>query len=107
MNGRNAIVSNGAVSVEIVEPEPSPVKADAETSLRFFSTRTGKTLLQEKRSRITLPDPGHSLKARFGPSSFRAEARFTAFDDESFYGLGQNQDGRLDQKGCCPRAAAR
>lgn len=70
-----------------------------ESPLRFCDARSGKTLLTERQSRRTLPDPGRLLKA-VGPSSFLAEARFEADPDEKFYGLGQNQNGFLNQKGC-------
>ena len=105
VNGRNAIVTNGAISVEIVEPEPSPVEPDPETSLRFFSTRTGKTLLQEKRSRITLPDAGHSLRAA-GPSSYLGRGAIRGIRRRVILRPGSEPEWAARSEGMLPRADA-
>lgn len=63
-----------------------------------FHDSDGRELLGEKLDRFR-----RWLGVYFKNSSgdhFRAEARFKAYDDERFYGLGQHQHGLLDQKGC-------
>ena len=88
----------GKLSVAIHTSEiHGPISLEA--PLRFFDTASGRTLLEEKQSRRTLPDPGHLIRA-VGPSTCRVEARFRADSTERFYGLGQNQNGFLNQKGC-------
>src|SRR5512143_2431225 len=71
----------------------------AEAPLRFFHPASGRTLLEEKRSLGVLPDPGHSVRG-VEPGSFRVEARFRADPAEKLYGLGHNQNGFLNLKGC-------
>lgn len=65
--------------------------------LRYFN---GDTLLlgEPEFSAYHLP-PSRHFKFRNG-RLFQIEARFQAQDGERFYGLGQHQHGRLDQKGC-------
>ncbi len=90
---------NGKLSVMLQESGFGDLDDFQETPIRFFATGTGKTLLEEKRSRITFPDPGHDVKS-VGPSVYRAEARFVPQSDECFFGLGHNQQDQFNQKGC-------
>lgn len=92
------ILQNGKISLELKKGTWEPLLV-SETPLRFFKTETGENLLEEKVSQIVPPDPGHSLKS-VGPSSFKAEVRFKADPTEKFFGLGHNQQGFLNQKGC-------
>jgi alpha-D-xyloside xylohydrolase len=66
--------------------------------IRFLHAETGAELLSEAPAYFPRP-PARQLKP-VGGDHFRVEARFTAYDDERIYGLGQHQHGRLDQKGC-------
>ena len=59
----------------------------------------GRTLLEERQTLRVYPDSGHELRP-VEPSSFRATARFAADPAEKFYGLGHNQYGFLNLKGC-------
>ncbi len=93
------VLTNGKLSVELQESGFGDLDDFQEAPLRFFETRSGKTLLEEKRSKITLFDPGHDIKA-VAPSTYRVEARFVAQPKECFYGLGHNQQNQFNQKGC-------
>src|SRR5690606_37895826 len=67
--------------------------------LRFTNTATGETLLEERPITSYHMPPSRHFKPRDG-RLFQIEAWFSAQDGERFYGLGQHQHGRLDQKGC-------
>lgn len=95
---KEIVLKNNQLSVGM-RFQPRSRRRDTEAPLRFFNSDTGELLLEEKESRIVLPDPGHLLKA-VGPSSYRVEARFKAAPEERFYGLGQNQQNFFNQKGC-------
>lgn len=74
----------------------SELSVEIDTLLRCvrFADRNGRTLLREKDS-----------SARFSPvddagePSFRVGQSFELDDHESIYGLGQHQDGRMNQRG--------
>ena len=66
--------------------------------LAFEDAATGAPLLAEEMGHILYPDARH-WRAEAGPLH-RLEQRFGAHDGERFWGLGQHQHGRLDQKGC-------
>jgi alpha-D-xyloside xylohydrolase len=73
---------NGRITVEV----------DAQARLRFLHTASGRELLADKP-----PYQWHD-----GPRwhhEHGLEQHFRAYDGERIYGLGQNQHGRLDQKG--------
>ena len=67
-------------------------------ALSFEDAETGAALLREEMGHILYPTARHWL-AEAGPLH-RLEARFASHDGERFWGLGQHQHGRLDQKGC-------
>ena len=95
-SGGETLLRNGRLSVAMAR---SGMPGSAEAPLRFFDSETGRGFLQERASRLVLPDPGHVVRA-VEPSSYRVEARFLADPEEKFYGLGHNQYGFLNQKGC-------
>jgi alpha-D-xyloside xylohydrolase len=66
--------------------------------LRFLDARTGAVLLEEEAPHILYPPARHHACSE-GPL-WRVEAHFAAREGERFYGMGQHQHGRLDQKGC-------
>jgi alpha-D-xyloside xylohydrolase len=84
-----ATISNGAISAHV----------SSEGWVRFFNTISGAELLSELKPLHSTRVPSHAFKALEG-DLFHLEARFQAYDGERFYGLGQHQHGRLDQKGC-------
>lgn len=67
--------------------------------IRFCQTASGNELLAEIPTEYSPRRWGRSFQAVQG-DLFRLEARFSSYEDERFYGLGQHQHGRLDQKGC-------
>ncbi len=97
-NEKEITLKNGKISVALEKGKEELIGV-AETPIKFFDSKTGKTLLEEKQSRVVLPDPGHRIKSIAG-SSYKVEARFVADPEEKFYGLGHNQQGFFNQKGC-------
>jgi alpha-D-xyloside xylohydrolase len=73
-------------------------RLDADGSLRFERSDDGRPLLAEHDPHFVDPRARHYGHRPDG--YWRVEAAFTAHEDERLYGLGQQQHGRLDQKGC-------
>ncbi|MFF0000422.1 glycoside hydrolase family 31 protein [Streptomyces avermitilis] len=73
------------------------VEVDAEGLLRFVRTDDGGELLAEERAHFWWP--GSRLYTPAGGGRHRLEQRFTAYEGERLYGLGQHQHGLFDQKG--------
>jgi alpha-D-xyloside xylohydrolase len=65
--------------------------------LRFLRTSDGRELLAEAGGKDTWPNA--RTFTHVGGDRHRIEQRFLPYDGEKFYGLGQYQHGRLDQKG--------
>jgi alpha-D-xyloside xylohydrolase len=87
-------VVNGALTA-LVELAGTDTGVDAQ--VRFVRTDTGEELLAEQRAHFWWPGARLFMPSRNGYG--RLEQRFTAYDGERFYGLGQHTHGRLDQKG--------
>jgi len=81
-----ATITNGGLTAEI----------SAAGQLRFLDA-AGAELLAETTPHFTGPPTRRYRSASGGMHRF--EVQFTARDGERFYGLGQHQHGRLDQKG--------
>jgi len=90
-----ATLTNGRLRAEI---RKMPRGLEPTLELSFHDTVTGKVLLQEEMPHILYPNTGN-YDAEDG-HLWHIETRFRAEDGERFYGLGQHQHGRLDQKGC-------
>src|SRR4051812_34031851 len=74
------------------------VRATRSGQLSFRNTATGMELLREKAIHaLTIPARSY---ADLPDGAFKVELCFEAIDGEHLYGLGQHQNGRLDQKGC-------
>jgi alpha-D-xyloside xylohydrolase len=93
-NERSGRVVNGALTA-LVELVDTDTGLDAQ--LRFVRTDTGDELLSEQRAHFWWPGARLFMPSRNGYG--RLEQRFTAYDGERVYGLGQHTHGRLDQKG--------
>jgi alpha-D-xyloside xylohydrolase len=80
---------NGRLTAEIT----------ADGRLRFVRASDGTELLAEVVPHFSAP-PRRSYRPT-GPGSglHHLEVQFEAHDGERFYGLGQHQHGKLDQKG--------
>ena len=83
-----ATIRNGAITAEL----------DAQGRLRFLRGEDGRELIAERDPHFVDPRARHYGHRPDG--YWRLEAAFAAYDDERLYGLGQQQHGRLDQKGC-------
>jgi alpha-D-xyloside xylohydrolase len=68
-------------------------------SIRYTNTRSGAVLLEEPHNLLYFEPPTRHFQSRNG-RLFRIEAWFKSQEGERFFGLGQHQHGRLDQKGC-------
>ncbi|MBV9381706.1 MAG: family 31 glucosidase, partial [Streptosporangiaceae bacterium] len=84
-----ARVVNGRLAAEIT----------ADGRLRFLRTSDGAELLAEVVPHFTGPPQRRYAPTGAGSGLHRLEVLFGARDGERFYGLGQHQHGRLDQKG--------
>ncbi|NDJ78753.1 MAG: glycoside hydrolase family 31 protein [Chloroflexi bacterium] len=80
---------NGAITAEL----------SAEGQLRFLRSATGEELLAETPPYVCGPTPARQLRPVEGEHT-RLTINFKAYAGERFYGLGQHQHGKLDQKGC-------
>ncbi len=74
------------------------VLVDADGRLHFYNSRSG-TLLTEEPVRHFYNPPQRNFRAT-SSDLYHLECSFAAQPGERFYGLGQHQHGRLDQKGC-------
>lgn len=95
-----AVIRNGAIAAEIfVEGgERQLSNLFSAGRIRFFGPATDAEFLAEKSPQFRAPPARY-----FRPVSsdlFRTEVSLEAYDGERLYGLGQQQHGRLDQKGC-------
>ncbi len=88
LDAEQAVLVNGRIRVEISQAG----------RLRFFNSASGDVLLEEPVRMFYHPAP-RSFKAK-SSDLFELEATFESQPGERFYGLGQHQHGRLDQKGC-------
>jgi alpha-D-xyloside xylohydrolase len=85
----SARIVNGRLTAEI----------SAEGRLRFFRTQDGIELLAEVVPHFTGPPQRRYAPTGPGSGLHHTEVLFGARDGERFYGLGQHQHGKLDQKG--------
>ena len=95
IDGDLTTLTNGRLRAEV---RKMPRGLEPTLELAFIDTETGEALVEEEMPHILYPntrnydaDEGHL---------WRIETQFKAHDGEQFYGLGQHQHGRLDQKGC-------
>ena len=84
--GRHARITHGDITAEV----------SASGQLAYFGA-DGRELLSEMTPHFTGP-PMRRYRAN-GGGTHHFEVLFNAHDDERFYGLGQHQHGRLNQKG--------
>ena len=99
-----ATVTPSGAGFEVVNGQLT-CKVSESGAVSFTRTVDGEELLAE--SAIHFDWPG---ARRFEPVTtgfYRLEQRFAAHPDERFYGLGQHQSGRLNQKGLVVELAQR
>lgn len=85
---QEASVTNGTITARV----------SAQGLIQFFKTGSEVELLAEAQPTRASRIPARYFRALHS-DLFHLEARFRAYDDERFYGLGQHQHGRLNQKG--------
>jgi len=90
LGAAGATIQSGAIQAEV-----SPTGR-----IRFVNARSGAQLLAEEEHLQPYGWPRPRAFRALPGGMFHAEVRFLAHDDEHFYGLGQQQHGRLDHKGC-------
>mmetsp|Transcript_93385 Transcript_93385/g.264364 ORF Transcript_93385/g.264364 Transcript_93385/m.264364 type:complete len:745 (+) Transcript_93385:51-2285(+) len=99
LRGGAGSVTNGDIRVEVRPHDPRAYSGDSsQVSLEFFRASTGECLLREAWPLHGRPARALAPIAR-GASAFAAEVAFATDGAERFFGLGQHQHGRLDQRG--------
>lgn len=90
-----ASLTNGRLRAEVrlILPGLQP-----RLEVAFHDTETGEVLLAERMPHILYPTARH-FEAEAG-DLWRIATEFAPHPGERFWGLGQHQHGRLDQKGC-------
>jgi alpha-D-xyloside xylohydrolase len=89
IGGESASIRNGAIAAEV---SPRGI-------VRFTRTATGEELLAESQIENVFVQGSRTFRP-LGGDRWRVEVNFKAYEGERVYGLGQQQHGRLDQKGC-------
>eukprot|EP00873_Tetraselmis_striata_P013144 jgi/Tetstr1/433408/TSEL_022682.t1 len=92
-----ASLTHGRIRAEITLTERYGADIKCEAVIRFLRADTGEELLAETRSHFAGPRT-RSFKA-LASGSWRLEAQFRAYEDESLWGMGQPQHGAMDLKG--------
>lgn len=95
LDDSGATIVNGRMRAHLRQVE-RPMGPALELS--FHHAESGAVLLEEEIPHVLWPGTRY-YAAREG-DLWCTEARFRAWEGERFYGLGQHQHGRLDQKGC-------
>ncbi|MEP7288582.1 MAG: TIM-barrel domain-containing protein [Chloroflexota bacterium] len=80
-------IANGNITAEV----------SAKGQIRFLKTGTTQEILAEKPIHLLSVPARSYLNAK--NDLYHIEVNFAAYDDEHFFGLGQHQHGKLDQKG--------
>ena len=93
--GERATLVNGGLTLSVVVTErllgPS-------LDLTFRETESGRILLQEAAPHLLYPTAREHVP--LGGALWHIQTTFAADPEEQFFGLGQHQNGRLNQKGC-------
>lgn len=93
----SARVMNGRIAAEVTLKERYGADIKREAVIRFVRSDTGEELLSETRSHFAGPRT-RNFKA-LASGTWRLEQQFSAYEDESLWGLGQPQHGAMDLKG--------
>ena len=89
VNEAGASIRNGEITAEV----------SATGGVRFLNA-VGQVVLADQQPEVDAIGPAARELKPVGGSLYHIEARFEPQDGERFYGLGQQQHGHLDQKGC-------
>jgi alpha-D-xyloside xylohydrolase len=103
IDGDKAIIRNGIISARIQDIPKVTAPWEIQGLLRFFrQTPTGEECILSEYDYITrarVDSPGTRILRETDEGLYHAEVHFEPSEGERFYGLGQNANGRLDQKG--------
>ena len=86
ISDEKAVITNGKISAEIT----------SEGQLTFYKSSDHSELLAEYSPHFLLAKRKYTS---LGSDLFHIETRFKAYTDEHIYGMGQQPNGHLDQKG--------
>ena len=86
ISDEKAVITNGKISAEIT----------SEGQLTFYKSSDHSELLAEHSPHFLLAKRKYTS---LGSDLFHIETRFKAYTDEHIYGMGQQPNGHLDQKG--------
>jgi alpha-D-xyloside xylohydrolase len=89
IGAEQAMIRNGNIAAEI----------SSAGRIRLLNAETGAALLTEREDTAPWRPPARYFRP-VSDDLYRLETYFDAYDDERFYGLGQHQHGKLNQKGC-------
>jgi alpha-D-xyloside xylohydrolase len=89
IGAEQAVIRNGNIAAEV----------SSAGRIRFLNAETGAALLTERGDTAPWRPPARYFRPASG-DLYSLETYFDAYDDERFYGLGQHQHGKLNQKGC-------
>ena len=95
IDGATATLTNDRLRVRLSRTEKG---LGPTITLAFDDTATGRALLEEEMPHILYPTARHYDSEQ--GTLWKIQTQFCAYEGERFYGLGQHQHGRLDQKGC-------
>lgn len=84
-----ATIRNGQITAEV----------SADGGLRFLNG-SDEVVLEEQQPEVVAIGPAAREMKPLEGELYRIESRFAPREGERFYGLGQQQHGQLDQKGC-------
>lgn len=99
IEGAEGVIRNGRLAARLTTKFLGSLKVK-EGCLRFFRrTATAEECVLSEFDYEVPKDPGTHILSPIDAELCRAEVHFAAHDGERFYGLGQNANGRLDQKG--------
>lgn len=99
IEGTQGAIRNGRIAARLTTRFLGSYKVK-EGWLRFFKqAETGEACVLSECDYWPPADPGTHILSPTDDGLYRAEVHFAAQDGERFYGLGQNANGRLDQKG--------
>ena len=101
IEGTQGVIRNGRMVARLTTKFlVSPSYKLKQGCLSFLKqTETGEECVLSEYDYWVNADPGTHILAPIDVGLYRAEVHFAAHEGERFYGLGQNANGRLDQKG--------
>ena len=99
IEGTQGVIRNGRIAARLTTKFLGSYKIK-DGCLQFFrQTEAGEECVLSEYDHWVAADPGTHILSPSDDGLHRAEVHFAAHEGERLYGLGQNANGRLDQKG--------